>query len=316
MPNNSAFSLGNPQYYLEKYCHYEYRDSESYYNVDEMLWSSFTVLTSSLVVPCIRDQSSYFVNGLNDVASVDSISNFFGHYLPYYTIICQIIAAIIAIVGYYRTYKPDAGFACFGLFTLAMPFSIGILLPLTSFFVKTHKGKVPHRSYATLIQHTIFPYVAVAIGLPGIHHLLNNIIPCVKGLWSACSCCCCCCTIPCKIPADWKSDLELYASKLYSIIPIVWFVLSVFIVIVPLIVFVGNTLLVIVNAAALTACIAVTTYISYSVVPMLGSSWREILQRGVVNAVKELLLVKPHEFDLTQVSYRAEAAACTVCDMR
>jgi hypothetical protein len=300
MANNSTFSLENPQYYLEKYCHYDFRDSESYYTFEEMLWSSFAVLTSSLIVPCIRDQSSYFAC-IDGIVSIDSIQLFFENQVPYYTIVSQIVAAIVAIVGYYRRYQ-SAGFACFGLFSLALPFSVGILLPLTSFFVKKHKGKVPHQSYSTILRHTIFPYLAAAIGLPGIHIVLNSFIPCMNNVWSVCINGCCCCTIPqCKLPSDWKEYVESYASTLYAVIPTIWSGLAVFILIAPLVVFIGNTILILINAATLTVCIAVTTYISSMLIRMTGSSWKELIQRGVVDIVKELLHIKPREFDLAQV---------------
>jgi hypothetical protein len=49
----------DPQEYLEEFCEYDSAE-KSYYSLDESVWTAFSVLSSGLVVPCMRDQNEMF----------------------------------------------------------------------------------------------------------------------------------------------------------------------------------------------------------------------------------------------------------------
>lgn len=49
----------DPQEYLEEYCDYD-SSGENYYTLEESVWTAYSILSSGLVVPCMRDQNDMF----------------------------------------------------------------------------------------------------------------------------------------------------------------------------------------------------------------------------------------------------------------
>ena len=306
----STADLNSPQDYLESQCGYNFGE-QSFYTVDQTLWLTFSVLTTSLVVPCIRDQSSYFGAlkslGMPGVSMPDFGVGFnvFHNYIPIATAFSQLSAIATALIGYYQQYR-SGGFACFGLYTLALPFSVGILLPLTSFYVKAHKDKVPHSSHKAAIANTLIPIAFAAIGLPGVHKLLEAIGNMVSGLFKCCQGCCCCSSILSELRA---LNIDMYVSQgqklITSGIGLVWGVISVCFLLGPLIVFIGSAIFVVGNAVLLTASIALTSFVlTMKVYPVLkaiaSGGLGGLLQAGLWTSVQESLGMKEEEFDLSQ----------------
>lgn len=300
--------LNSPQDYLESQCGYSFEE-QAFYTVDQTLWLTFSVLTTSLVVPCIRDQSNYFAVLKNLTMPDFGIGfNLFHNYVPVITAISQLTAIVTALIGFYQQYR-SGGFACFGLYTLALPFSVGVLLPLTSFYVKAHKDKVPHSSQQAAIFKTIVPIAFAAIGLPGLHKLIEGISHVFSGMFKCLRSCCHCGSLGSLISKLRDVDIEDYIQQgqklITSGIVIIWGVVSFLFLIGPLIVFIGNTVFVVGNAVLLTASIALTSFlVTTKVYPVLkaimSGGLGGLLQSGVWNAVQEGLGMKTQEFDLSQ----------------
>jgi hypothetical protein len=305
----------NPQYYLEKHCDYSAPSSSSssslYYSVEEMAWYTFSILTTSLVVPCVRDQSSYFSQVVPSSVqpSLPSLSALCNKYVPLFTIVGQICSLVLAIVGYYEQYPSSSSssssgsaFACFGMYTLAMPYSIGILVPLTSFFVKANKGKVPHMSYGRLVLKTLLPWATALMGLPGLSELLSLVYNSVKHCFSCCQWCCTSCG-SCALPSWDEIDFKTLATQLYSSLPVVWGAVCGIYICVASVLYIGSALLSVLSACALTACIAFISYLGAVTLPKLTLSWKQGLKMWLKDAAAEALSIKEQEFDLAQSLY-------------
>ena len=117
------YIITNPQDYLVKYCDYDFKGNTYYYSMEEALWTSFGLLTTALVVPCIRDQHVDFLPADALIqAGPGLLFEVFHKYIPLLHLASQILSAIMGIVGYYNliTHKD---FLCFGLYTLCLPFA-------------------------------------------------------------------------------------------------------------------------------------------------------------------------------------------------
>jgi hypothetical protein len=306
----ASYDLNSPQDYLQSQCGYTF-DEQSFYTVDQTLWLTFSVLTTSLVVPCIRDQSSYFAAlkglGVPGVPMPDFGPAFqvFHNYVPLATAFSQLSAIATALIGYYQQYR-SGGFACFGLYTLVLPFSVGILLPLTSFYVKSHKDRVPHASHKEAIFKTILPIAFAAVGLPGLHKLIEAIGGLLSGVFKCCQGCCSCSSFLSELG---KLDVEFYTTQgqklITSGIALVWGAVSVCFLLAPLIIYIGNTIFLLGNAVLLTASIAVTSFILtakvYPALKTLSSGGvGGLLQAGLWSTLQEQMGMKEQEFDLSQ----------------
>ena len=45
--------------YLESYCNYN-STTNVFYSLDEAVWTSYSILASGMVIPCMRDQNELF----------------------------------------------------------------------------------------------------------------------------------------------------------------------------------------------------------------------------------------------------------------
>jgi hypothetical protein len=224
---------------------------------------------------------------------------------------------VLALAGYSYQYQSSGysnGFACFGLYTLATPFSVGILLPITSFYVKINKGNVPHYSYTKTVLNSVLPLALAAIGLPGITHLGSYLKSLASMVLKCGKCCGMCCNICCQCGGGCKINMHLlslnmftqldyakYLRILNALVPMVWTVVAIIIVFLPAIVFIGNVIISLLNSIALIVCIATITFVSTMLLPKLLMGWREMIKQGVVRLVKELFTLKDQQFDLPQV---------------
>ena len=222
-----------------------------------------------------------------------NIFKIFHYYIPLCTLTSQVASVLIMLINYYQQYNEiNNNFSCFGLYSLCLPFSVGILLPLISFYVKIHKDNITQNHDNTTnttnsntnsticnifytIVKSVVPFGLLSVGIPPICTQL------VELCWNICSDMsnlCKLCNI-CNIRDyfDTYCNLEWLKSSVLRIstqdvintttrvIHMTLYLYSAMIVlyiIPPLIVFLPSLLLILCNCVVLCVCIAITTYIS------------------------------------------------------
>lgn len=195
-----------------------------------------------------------------------------------------------------------SGFGCFGLGTAMLPFSIGVILPVVSGHVKASKGNIPHANYLKSVFNFVAPLIFAAVGLPGLDAILPGLM---KGLKALCQCCgsCWCGSLSCKAPDfSVKHYSELIAKYTNKALVLVYVVITACFLIGPVLFFIGNFIIIIVNAMAIAVSVGLLTYLVTLVVKLYDyRSLSSALSSGLKGMMKELLSIKEKEFDLTQV---------------
>lgn len=292
--------LDNPQDFLEKHCAFD-TNQTLFYSFDEAVWTSYSVLFTSLVVPCIRDQQDLFIAppSLNIFDNIGFPFNFVLKQIPLVTLSTQIISYILSLVAYFsRSIK--TGFPCFGLHVLLLPFSFGLLLPLVSIFVKQKKDKVPHTSLLYSLVRSLFPFALASIGLPGLPSALSCISDlgsCRRGCVKHCSCSC----SVCKDCFLSKEDIKMYSKKAVQLFHIalvaLWGGIATLYILAPAILFLGNLIISLLNSITITLVISIVTY----EISVLAKVWQyRSMCQALKTAVKNTFTLQP-EFDLSQV---------------
>lgn len=210
----------------------------------------------------------------------------------------QLLSLVMALIGYYSKHA-SSEFACLGIRTLMLPFSIGMLLPVISVHVKVNKDNVPHATYMKSIFNFILPIVFAAVGLPG----LDQVLPGILKAFKCCGSCCCSPKLCCKPPDFSPKAVAKAATKYISTLALVaWASISLVFAIAPVIVFIGNFILIVANAVVISVVVAILTYLATLLRKLYDyRSLSKAISMGLTSLVKEALAIKPQEFDLTQV---------------